>query len=132
MELLKEAIPSLKSSPCSLTPRALRVSRKAHIAARQLGLNVRLVEIRDPAELETALASIAQKRVTAVTLIQGSFLFQRRSQIAGARDKKPAPGAGLEQRLGRKAGEAKCRREEPAAFLEPQSPNHLICPQEED
>jgi hypothetical protein len=77
-KLLKEAIPSLKSvtrltNPAN--PASPSSIKEAHIAARQLGLDVRLVEIRDPVELETAVASIAQKRATAVTLIPGSFLF---------------------------------------------------------
>ncbi len=105
LELLKEAIPSLKSvtlltNPAN--PASPSSIKEAYIAARQLGLDVRLVEIRDPAELETALASIAQKRATAVTLNTRLVPLSVPKSDSRARDKKPAPGAGLEQQLGRK------------------------------
>jgi putative tryptophan/tyrosine transport system substrate-binding protein len=106
LELLKEAIPSLKSvtlltNPAN--PASPSSIKEAHIAARQLGLDVRLVEIRDPAELETALASIAQKRATAVTLIPGSFLFQYRSQIAELTIKNRLPVLGWNSSLAESA-----------------------------
>jgi len=85
LELLKEAVPSLKAvalltnpanpaSPSSIT--------EAQIAARRLGLDVRLVEVRDPAELEPALASIARQHATGVALVPGTFLLQYRNLIA--------------------------------------------------
>ncbi len=102
LELLKEAIPSLKSVALLTNPAnpvsASSIS-EAHTAARQLGLDVRLVEVRDPAELEPALVSISRERAMAVALVPGSFLFQYQHKIAELAMKGRVPVLGCNSLL---------------------------------
>jgi putative ABC transport system substrate-binding protein len=102
LELLKEAIPSLKSVALLTNPAnpASALSTKAaQIAARQLGLDVRLVEVRRAAELEPALTSIAHERATAVALVPGSWIFTYRMQIAELATKRRLPVMGWHSQL---------------------------------
>lgn len=102
IELLKEAIPSLKSVALLTNP-ANPVSassmKEAQIAARRLGLDVRLVEVHHPAELEPTLTSIAQERAIAVALVPGGFLVQHRVQIAELATKGRLPVLGWHRTL---------------------------------
>jgi len=84
VELLKEAIPALKSvviltDPAN--PGSAPHLKEAQIAARRLGLEASLVEVRHRSELEPALAKIAHKRNLAVVLAPGPFVFTHRLQI---------------------------------------------------
>jgi putative ABC transport system substrate-binding protein len=84
LELLKEAIPSLKSvvmltDPAN--PTGAATVKEARSAAQKLGLEVSLVEVRHRSELEPALAKIAHKRSLAVVPLPGPFMFTHRMQI---------------------------------------------------
>jgi putative tryptophan/tyrosine transport system substrate-binding protein len=84
VQLLKEAIPSLESiviltDPAN--PGSAPHLKEAQIAARRLGLEASLVEVRHRNELEHALAKIAHKRNLAVVLAPGPFMFTHRMQI---------------------------------------------------
>jgi ABC-type uncharacterized transport system substrate-binding protein len=84
LELLKEAIPSLKSVVLladAVEPRSASAVTETQIAARRLGLSVRVIEVRHAAEIEPALSSMANERAV-VLLAPSSFLFTHRRQIA--------------------------------------------------
>lgn len=85
LELLKEAVPLLKSVVILTHPanpvNAL-ILKKAQIAAHGLGLDVRLVEVRQPGDLEPAFTTIAHERASGVVLVPGPFLNTHRIQIA--------------------------------------------------
>lgn len=70
VQLLKEAIPSLSvvmlTDPAN--PMSAPTLKEAQIAARRLGLEVSLVEVRHSSELEPALAKSAHKRTLAMTV----------------------------------------------------------------
>jgi putative tryptophan/tyrosine transport system substrate-binding protein len=102
LELLREAIPSLKSVALLTNPAnpasALGV-KEAQIAARRLGLDVRLVEVRGPSELEPALSSVAHEHATAVALVPGAWLFMHRQRIAEIALKRRLPVMGWHSQL---------------------------------
>jgi len=85
LELLKEAVPSLKSviilthSPNAVNALALK---EAQIAARKLGLEARLVEVRDADQLEPAFTTMARERTGGVVLVPSFFFVTHRSQVA--------------------------------------------------
>ena len=85
LELLKEAVPSLKSVIIlshSATPTSALAAKEAQIAARRLGLEARLVEVRDADQLEPAFTTMARERAGGVVLVPGPFLVTHRSQLA--------------------------------------------------
>jgi putative tryptophan/tyrosine transport system substrate-binding protein len=94
LELLKEAVPSLKSviilgrrgSPVN----ALAV-KEAQIAAPRLGLAARLVEVGDAQELELVFTTMARERAGGVILVPSSFLVTHASQITELAIKRRLP-----------------------------------------
>ena len=102
LELLKEAIPSLKSIVLLTHPAhvaSASSANEAQIAARQLGLVVRVVEVRDPTELEPALASVAHERATAVAPVPFAFFVQHKNQISQLATKRLVPVVGWNRDL---------------------------------
>ena len=84
LELLKEAISSLKSVALLTHPAHVASPssiKEAQVAARRLGLDVRVVEVRDPTELEPAIASIAHEHATAIAPVPFAFFVQYKNQI---------------------------------------------------
>jgi putative tryptophan/tyrosine transport system substrate-binding protein len=94
LELLKQAVPSLKSviilcrrgSPVN----ALAV-KEAQIAAPRLGLAARLVEVGDAEELELVFTTMARERAGGVILVPSSFLVTHGSQITELAIKRRLP-----------------------------------------
>jgi putative tryptophan/tyrosine transport system substrate-binding protein len=85
LELLKEAVPSLKSAVIltdSANPSKALVWKEAQIATPRLGLEARLVEVRDADELESAFTTMARERARGVVLVPSSFLVSHGVQIA--------------------------------------------------
>jgi ABC-type uncharacterized transport system substrate-binding protein len=84
LELFQEAVPSLKSvvilTDSANLNNALAV-REAQIAARRLGLEWRLIEVRDANELEPAFITMARERARGVVLVPSSFLVTHGLQI---------------------------------------------------
>ena len=84
LELLKEAVPSVKSVAV-LTDPANPVSdsvwKEARMAAGRLRLEVRLIEVRHSDELESAFRTISHERIHGVALAPGPFLFAHRTRI---------------------------------------------------
>src|SRR5262245_52065898 len=77
LELFKEAIPSLKLAIIFChrgSPVNALALKEAEVAAHKLGLEARLVEVRDADELEPAFTTIARERAHGVVLVPSSFL----------------------------------------------------------
>jgi putative tryptophan/tyrosine transport system substrate-binding protein len=85
LELLKEAVPSLKSV-IILTQRGRPANaltlNEAEIAAPRLGLEARLVEVRDADELESAFTTMARERARGVVLVPSPFVVTHGLRIA--------------------------------------------------
>ena len=83
LELLKEAIPSLKSVIIPVVraePQAEPVAKESQIAGRRLGLKIRLIDMRDAEDVRGAFGT-AIKEAGAVCLAPSAFLFSHRMQI---------------------------------------------------
>ena len=94
LELLKEAVPSLKLVvvlTVSANPSGALGVKEAQIAARRLGLEARLVEVRDADELELAFTKMARERARGVVLVPSSFLVTHGLQITDLAIKKRLP-----------------------------------------
>src|SRR5437667_1176130 len=95
--LSKEAVPSLKSVVI-LTHQASAVNalalKEAPIAARRLGLEARVIEVRDTNELEPVFTMIARERTRGVVLVPSSVLWVHRIQIAELATKRGLPVVG--------------------------------------
>jgi ABC-type uncharacterized transport system substrate-binding protein len=94
LELLKEAVPSLRSATI-LTHRGSPVNplalNEAESAAPRLGLKVHLAEVRDADELEPALTTIARERDSSVVLVPSSFIVTQGLRIAEIAIKRRLP-----------------------------------------
>jgi putative ABC transport system substrate-binding protein len=94
LELLKAAVPSLKSV-IILARRGSPVNavavKEAQIAAQKLGLEARLVEVRDAGELEPAFTAMARERARGVVLVPSSFLVTHGGEITELATKRRLP-----------------------------------------
>jgi putative tryptophan/tyrosine transport system substrate-binding protein len=94
LELLTEAVPSLNAIVIvtdRANPVAAVVLKEAQIAARTLGREARLIEVRDAAELEPAFTAIARERARGVVLVPSSFLVTHGPRIAELAIKRRLP-----------------------------------------
>jgi ABC-type uncharacterized transport system substrate-binding protein len=85
LELLKEAVPSLKSVIIlthSGSPSNALALKEAQIAARKLGLEARLVEVRDADQLEPAFTTMARERTGGIVLVPSFLFVTHRRQVA--------------------------------------------------
>ena len=76
LELFKEAVPSLKLAIILChrgSPVNARALNEAEVAAHRLGLEARLVEVRDADELEPAFTMMARERAHGVVLFSSSL-----------------------------------------------------------
>ncbi len=97
LSLLKEAVPSLRSIALLANPegpRSAQSVQESRIAARRLGLEVRVVEARDPDELKSALTALPRGRAEALVLVPDPFLYTYRTQIVelAAKGRRPVVG----------------------------------------
>jgi len=102
LELMREAVPALKSIAVLTDPMdPLNTSylKETAIAARELGLAVRVVDVRHPSELGPAFTAIVQARTQAVVLVPGPFIFTHRMQIANLAEKARVPVMGWDREL---------------------------------
>src|SRR5258705_543675 len=94
LELFKEAVPSSKSVVIltdSANPTSALGVKEAQIAARRLGLEARLIEVRDADELEPAFTTMARERARGVVLVPSSFLVTHGLRIAELAIKRQLP-----------------------------------------
>jgi putative ABC transport system substrate-binding protein len=97
VELFKEAVPSLKSVVIltdSANPTSALALKEAQIAARRLGLEARLIEVRDADQLEPAFTTLAREPACGVLLVPSSFLVSHGIQIAKLAIKSRLPVLG--------------------------------------
>jgi len=97
LELLKEAVPSLKSVVIltdSANPTSALVLKDAQVAGRRLGLEARLIAVRDADELEPVFTTIARERARGVVLVPSPFLVSHGIQISELAIKSRLPVLG--------------------------------------
>ena len=85
LELLRDVIP--KASRVTLLWHRFRASsdvddvKETEAAARQFGMKIHIVEIREPTEFQSAYAAMARERADALIILQGSFTSSHRAQL---------------------------------------------------
>jgi putative ABC transport system substrate-binding protein len=102
LELTREVVPGLKSVAILTDPMdPLNTSylKETGIAARELGLEVRVVDVRRPEELGPAFTTIVQARTQAVVLAPGPFIFTHRMEIATLAVRARVPVVGWDREL---------------------------------
>jgi putative ABC transport system substrate-binding protein len=94
LELIKEAVPSLKSVMI-FTHRGSPVNaialNEAELTAPRLGLEARLVEVRDADELEPAFTTMARERARGVVLVPSLLFVTNGLRIAELAIKRRLP-----------------------------------------
>jgi putative ABC transport system substrate-binding protein len=95
LELLKEIVPKVRrvailSNPAS--PVQPLFIREVNGAARKLGVQLQLLEVRGPDEFEGAFAAMAKERVGALLVVADAVLIFHRSRLVdlAARSRLPA------------------------------------------
>jgi putative ABC transport system substrate-binding protein len=102
LELLREAIPSLKAIVIITTPALpanAAAAQETQMAAHKLGLEGRIVAVRDLAEVESGIKAAAKARAGAVVLIPDPFIYTYRAQIAELATKGGLPVLGWQKRV---------------------------------
>ena len=97
LQLLKEAVSSLKSAAIltdSANPTNALAWKEAQIAARKLGLETRLVEVRNADQLEPAFTTMAREPSCGILLVPSSFLVSHGIRIAELAMKNRLPVLG--------------------------------------
>lgn len=97
LELLKEAVPSLKWVNLlgdRSNPMNMRTLEESQSAASRLGLELNLLQIGDRGELENVFKQASYSRGHAVVLVPSNFVFANRVEIAQLALKKRLPLAG--------------------------------------
>jgi putative ABC transport system substrate-binding protein len=85
LELLKEALPNIGqvailSNPANPT-HALAISN-VKVAAQALGVELQLVEGRDPSEFDGAFAAMTKERVRAILVLPDGLFYLHRTRLA--------------------------------------------------
>ena len=83
-EALHEAVPTATVFGCLLNPNHPNIeatTREAQEATRTLGLKLEVLYARDDTEIETAFATLAQKRVGALVVVTDTVVNNRRAQL---------------------------------------------------
>jgi putative ABC transport system substrate-binding protein len=97
LQLLKEALPPTSRLAILWVPtepgRDVQ-AKEAEVAARALGLHARLVEIRNPNELDRAFATMAREKLDAVQIHASQMTFVHRARIAELAVKNRLPSIG--------------------------------------
>jgi ABC-type uncharacterized transport system substrate-binding protein len=83
LELLKEAMPGLSRVAMLIAPsRAADANvRVAAPTARNLGIEVHVVEARSPADLEGAFRAVRQKRAEALSVVATGFINSHHAKV---------------------------------------------------
>jgi len=94
LELLKEALPKLSRVAVLRNPNNpsgdLQL-RETQAAARSLGIEIQLFDVRDPKELESAFSVMGKARADAVTVIADPLFLSQQKQIANLATTKRLP-----------------------------------------
>jgi putative ABC transport system substrate-binding protein len=85
LQLLKEAVPGLTRVGMLINPTpvyAETAMRHTALAAQEIGLDLRRLAVGAPEELDTAFATIAEERLTALIVVTDGVTFNQRARIA--------------------------------------------------
>jgi putative ABC transport system substrate-binding protein len=95
LELLKETVPKIRrvvilSNPAN--PSHVGAIRSLQAAAQSLGLQLQLLEARDPKEIDSAFAAMAKERAGALLVVSDPTLEAHRTRLAerAAKSRLPA------------------------------------------
>jgi putative ABC transport system substrate-binding protein len=107
LALLKEALPGVSRVAILFHPVAFGeltmhdMMKEAEASARALGLQLRLVEVNGPHELDRAFSTITRERVEAVFVFPSTMLFTERRRLAvlAAKHRVPLLGNAREYAL---------------------------------
>jgi len=97
LELLKEALPKVSRVAALLHPGAFsaRTTRemvqRTEVAARTLGVQLQLVEVRSPDELDRAFSTMTRDRASALIVFPSPMLFNERRRIVDLAAKHRLP-----------------------------------------
>src|SRR5262245_9402125 len=81
LELLKETIPSLTRIALLCDRETIRWRGELETAARLLKIQLNILEVRDPAQLDAAFSTMVRERSDAVMVLAGVYLYPHRSRI---------------------------------------------------
>jgi putative tryptophan/tyrosine transport system substrate-binding protein len=102
LELLHELLPTAKKIALLVNPKVPRVLQDdieaAHTAARRFGLEIIVVKGGSEDEIESAFATAAQERASALQVGDDAFLDSRRAQIAALGLRHALPTIALTRR----------------------------------
>ena len=95
LELLKDVLPRLSRVAILVNPTdplSAHAVRETESAARALGLQRQVVEIRDPGEFDNAFAALTTARPDAIFVLPESMFYQHRARLAhlAAKSRLPA------------------------------------------
>jgi putative ABC transport system substrate-binding protein len=85
LELLKEVVPGLTQIAVLRNPRnpvAAPQLQWTELAAQALGMQLQVVDVRDPSEFEAAFVSMTRERAGALTVLADTMFLSQRRQIA--------------------------------------------------
>jgi len=94
LELLKEVIPKLSrvavlSNPAN--PIMPPLLRETEAAARALGVQLQVVEVRDPTDFDSAFSAMTRERAGALVVLPDAIFQNERTRIAGLAAKARLP-----------------------------------------
>ena len=98
LEMLKEALPKASRVAALWHPGALsehttqNMLKQTEVAAKTLGVQLQLVGVRSPDELDRAFSAIARGRADALLVYPSPMLFNERRRIIHLAAKHPLPG----------------------------------------
>jgi ABC-type uncharacterized transport system substrate-binding protein len=85
LKLLKEAVPSISRVAILWFPRPNssdeREVRETEITGRELGIDIKVVPVRDPDAFTTVFTTMKRENVNGVVIIQGAFTLFHRQQL---------------------------------------------------
>jgi putative ABC transport system substrate-binding protein len=94
LELLRETVPKVRrvavlSNPAN--PAHARATREVKVAARSLGVELQLLEARDPGEFDGAFAAMAKERVAALLVVTDIVFLLHRARLVDLAAKNRLP-----------------------------------------
>jgi putative tryptophan/tyrosine transport system substrate-binding protein len=95
LEILKEVVPELSRVAVlwnAANPALAYPWKQTQVAADELGVTLRSLEVRDPKDIESAFAAIAQDSPGAIIVLQDALTLQHRKEIIDFTIKKRLPG----------------------------------------
>jgi putative ABC transport system substrate-binding protein len=93
LELLKEIVPRLSRVAVlrDHSPQAEVALKETQLAARVLGVHVRVLDVRDPSEIDSAFSSATKDHLRALIVLSSPMLLNNRSRITALATKQRLP-----------------------------------------